>query len=497
MKDKFQMSSMGELTFFLGLQVKEKPDGIFISQDKYVAKILRKFRLTDGKLASTPIDTEKPLLKDHDGVNTPKSDEDRLELMELMIFLLPSDEKLGVKFWTSVDVKKVNDFTRLQALVNKKKVIITKAMIREALRLDDAEGVECLPNEEIFAELARMGYEKPSTKLTVYKAFALSQWKFLIHTILQCMSAKQTSWNEFSSSMASAIICLSSAQAVGEGDDDEVHVADVNAAGVATEGVVSAADVVVPTAIEEPSIPSPTPPTLPSQPPHDIPSTSQDKVAQALEIIKLKQQVKKLERKNKVKVFGLKRLKKVGTAQLVESSTNIVMDDASKQEGIIADIDADKDVTLEEVATKNAAIEESANDDEPEPDELKNVVEVVTTAKLMTKVVTAAAAPTITTPYSAARSRKGVVIRDPEETATPSTIIHSKPKSKDKGKGIMVQKPKPLKKQAQIEQDDAYARELEEELNKNINWDDVIEHVKEKGRKDNVLLRYQALKRKP
>nr|GFA25525.1 putative ribonuclease H-like domain-containing protein [Tanacetum cinerariifolium] len=67
MKDKFQMSSMGELTFFLGLQVKQKPDGILINQDKYVAEILRKFDLTDGKSASTPIDTEKPLLKGPDG----------------------------------------------------------------------------------------------------------------------------------------------------------------------------------------------------------------------------------------------------------------------------------------------------------------------------------------------------------------------------------------------------------------------------------------------
>nr|GEY81961.1 retrovirus-related Pol polyprotein from transposon TNT 1-94 [Tanacetum cinerariifolium] len=66
MKDKFQMSSIGELTFFLGLQVKKKQDGIFISQDKYVAEIWRKFGLTVGKSASTPIDTEKPLLKDPD-----------------------------------------------------------------------------------------------------------------------------------------------------------------------------------------------------------------------------------------------------------------------------------------------------------------------------------------------------------------------------------------------------------------------------------------------
>nr|GEZ00274.1 putative ribonuclease H-like domain-containing protein [Tanacetum cinerariifolium] len=67
MKDKFQMSSMRELTFFLGLQVTQKKDGIFISQDKYVAEILKKFGLSEGKSASTPIDAEKPLLKDSDG----------------------------------------------------------------------------------------------------------------------------------------------------------------------------------------------------------------------------------------------------------------------------------------------------------------------------------------------------------------------------------------------------------------------------------------------
>ncbi|GJR85730.1 uncharacterized mitochondrial protein-like protein [Tanacetum coccineum] len=66
MHDKFKMSSMRELTFFLGLQVKQKEDGIFISQDKYVADILRKFSFTDVRTASTLIDTEKPLLKDSD-----------------------------------------------------------------------------------------------------------------------------------------------------------------------------------------------------------------------------------------------------------------------------------------------------------------------------------------------------------------------------------------------------------------------------------------------
>nr|GFB28546.1 hypothetical protein [Tanacetum cinerariifolium] len=106
----------------------------------------------------------------------------------------------------------------------------------------------------------------------------------------------------------------------------------------------------------------------------------------------------------------------------------------------------------------------SMHDDEAEPAELKEVIEVVTTAKLMTEVVTAAAT-TINVAPSAARRRKGVVIRDPEETATALVVLHYEPKSKDKGKGILVEEPKPLKKQAQIEQDETYAKELEAELN--------------------------------
>nr|GEX03936.1 hypothetical protein [Tanacetum cinerariifolium] len=217
-----------------------------------------------------------------------------------------------------------------------------------------------------------------------------------------------------------------------------------------------------------------------------VKALEQNKVAQALEIIKLKQRVKKLERKNKLKVSGLKRLRKVGTAQRVESSVDTVMDDqedASKQGEIIANIDADEDVTLKDVVEDK--VDENADvQGRPEESQLKEVVEVVTTAKLMTEVVTATAATittattpitaaTITAAPSAARRRKGVVIRDPEETAAPSIIIHTEPKSKDKGKEIMVQEPKPLKKRAQIERDKAYAIELEAELNKNINLDDV------------------------
>ncbi|GKD28136.1 putative ribonuclease H-like domain-containing protein, partial [Tanacetum coccineum] len=66
MHKRFQMSSMGELTFFLGLQVKQKDDGIFISQDKYVADILKKFDFATVKTAITPIETNKALLKDEE-----------------------------------------------------------------------------------------------------------------------------------------------------------------------------------------------------------------------------------------------------------------------------------------------------------------------------------------------------------------------------------------------------------------------------------------------
>nr|GEX85170.1 hypothetical protein [Tanacetum cinerariifolium] len=261
------------------------------------------------------------------------------------------------------------------------------------------------------------------------------------------------------------------AQQVGEGAA-EVNDEDASAAGVVVdEGAASVADDVVPTAVKEPSIPLPTPPTPPPQPSQDIlplpkvKNLEQDKIAQALEITKLKHMVKKLERRNKAS--KLRRLTKVGIAQRIETSDDTVIDDVSKQGRIIADMDADQDITLKDVAAiaKDVQDAEIKENDEVEPAELQEVVEVVTTAKLINEVVTDASAtitaaapqlttidaPTLTTAPSAARRRKGVVIRDLEETATPSTIIHSEAKSKDKWKGIL----------------------------------------------DNVVMRYQALKRKP
>nr|GEZ79356.1 hypothetical protein [Tanacetum cinerariifolium] len=357
-------------------------------------------------------------------------------------------------------------------------------------------------------------------------------------------------------------------QQVNKGD------ADVPAVDVAAEGDVSAANDKVPTAVEEPSISSPTPPTPPPQPSHDIPSTSQvqltppqspqvqpqspqpqpqqdagisinllqelmdtytaltrivehlelDKIAQALEITKLKQRVNILERRNKLKVLKLRRLKRVRSAQRIDTSYDTIIDDVSKPGGIIENIDADEDVVLEDakdVVTdakdgqdtnidENADIQERTtespaqiykidlehankelsmqDEEESEPTKLQEVVDIVTNANMITEVVTATSTtitaadvpiPAATTAAAPSRRTNGVVIKDPEESTTTSTIIHSEAKSKDKGKGIMVEQPKPLKKQAQIEQDEKYATNLEIELNRTTDWDEVIDHTKE------------------
>nr|GEY19092.1 hypothetical protein [Tanacetum cinerariifolium] len=386
-----------------------------------------------------------------------------------------------------------NDVTKMQALVDKKKVVVTEVAIRDVLWLDDAKRVDCLPNKEIFAELVGMGYEKPGTKLTFYKAFFSSQWKFLIHTILQSMSAKRTSWNEFSSAMTSAVICLSTekgfsrvetplfegmlvGQEIEEGGDEEEHIEDVTTGDDAQEDVTAGQG----DDAQEPSIPSPTPPTPPPQLPQDLPSTSQ-----ALEIKKLKRRVKKLEKGNRVRVLKLRRLKRIGTSQGIDTSDDTVMDDESNQGRIIHEMDKDDVVDLmndkeEDKKDAEAKASKVLRMQEDEPAKVQEVVDVVTTTKLITEVVTAASetvtaasiiisaaepqVPTaiiIAAPAKVAaapsRRRKGVVIRDLEEESTTSLIISAETKYKDKCKGILVGEPKPLKKKQQMEEEEGRA----------------------------------------
>nr|GEY21839.1 hypothetical protein [Tanacetum cinerariifolium] len=78
--------------------------------------------------------------------------------------------------------------------------------------------------------------------------------------------------------------------------------------------------------------------------------------------------------------------------------------------------------------------------------------------------------------------------------------IHNLPaetQSKDKGKGILVEEPKPLKKKQQIKHDEKYAREFHAEINMDIDCDEAIDHVKRKAKEDPSVKKYQAMKRKP
>ncbi|GKE97068.1 hypothetical protein Tco_1581923, partial [Tanacetum coccineum] len=81
------------------------------------------------------------------------------------------------QFWSTIKAKTVNGEVQLQALVDGKKIIKTESTVRRDLQLEDAEGVDCLPNSTIFEQLTLMGYGKISQKLTFYKAFFSPQWK--------------------------------------------------------------------------------------------------------------------------------------------------------------------------------------------------------------------------------------------------------------------------------------------------------------------------------
>nr|GEX62714.1 hypothetical protein [Tanacetum cinerariifolium]GEX74162.1 hypothetical protein [Tanacetum cinerariifolium] len=133
-----------------------------------------------------------------------------------------------------------------------------------------------------------------------------------------------------------------------------------------------------------------------------------------------------------------------GFDQIVNFLNAHVIQRMHPNRGKIAELDANEDVTLEAVDVEVAMDADDTN--EAEPAEVEEVIEVVTIVKLMTKVVTVA--------------------------ATTSTA-------------------------AQVPKDEAFARQLQAELNANIKWDDVVDQVKRKEKQDNAIMRYQALKRKP
>ncbi|GJR15552.1 hypothetical protein Tco_0798204 [Tanacetum coccineum] len=116
------------------------------------------------------------------------------------------------QFWNTASSQTVNDEKQIHATVDNKAVVVIEVPIKSSLLLNDVDGTACLTNEAIFQNLALMGYEGELNKLTFQKALFSPQWKYLIHTILHCLSSKSTSWNEFSTNIASAVICLATNQ---------------------------------------------------------------------------------------------------------------------------------------------------------------------------------------------------------------------------------------------------------------------------------------------
>nr|GFA55508.1 hypothetical protein [Tanacetum cinerariifolium] len=133
--------------------------------------------------------------------------------------------------------------------------------------------------------------------------------------------------------------------------------------------------------------------------------------------------------------------------------------------------------------------------------ELVLLVQTISAAKPSIPV----AAPTVVAAYT--KRRKRVIIRDPEEELslkTPAKTPAETPKVKDKGKGIMVETPKPMKKKDQIELDAEYAKKFHEEINgdheefnKHIDWDAAMDHVNQKSKNPQYIKRYQGMKKRP
>ncbi|GJX52250.1 hypothetical protein Tco_0280619 [Tanacetum coccineum] len=461
------------------------------------------------------------------------------------------------QLWATVKAKTINEEVQLQALVDGKKVIVTEASVRSDLKLDDEEGMDCLTNAIIFEELTRMG-------------------------------AKTTAWNEFSSTMASEIICLATNQKLNfskyifesmvkkldnvgkffmylrfmqvfldkqlEGVQSHKRIYDAPShtkkifgnmkmvgkgfSGMETplfptmvvqnqaekgEGSTIHTDPYYTPTIIQPSTSQPQRKQRPMKPKRkdtEIPQSSgptdnvadevvneemddrtssgggpshketmgdtiaqtrsknvsklsndpllarvlaleTTKTTQANEIASLKRRVKKLERRNKSRTHGLKRLYKVGSSRRVESSDEEFLGegDASKQ-GRIADIDVDAGINL--VSTHFYADTDMFKAYDLVGDEVVVESEVaVKDVNLSVDEVTLAQG--LATLKSAKVQEKGAAI---EEPSVPVSVAHAS--TKDKGKGIMVEEPvveqvKPMKRLEQMRLDKELAFKLQDE----------------------------------
>nr|GEW16102.1 putative ribonuclease H-like domain-containing protein [Tanacetum cinerariifolium] len=343
MKDKFQMSSIGELTFFLGLQVKQKQEGIFISQDKYVAKILRKFGLIDRQSASTLIDTEKPLLKDPDGEDVDVT----LKALHLhavkRIFSDYAGASLDKKSTTGGCQFLVDDKDRIEVSAGDLKLLLSGKLLILVRNVDSPS--KFLMYLRFLQLMINVQVGDLSSHTTKYTSLALTQ------KVFANMRRIGKRFSEVDTPLFDGMLVPQQAQDVDDASEDED--ADNEVSNEPTPPSPTSATPLPPPQPEHIQSPPQAKTAQPSpqlQPRHSqtdeisltllnqllktcatltkqVANLEQDKVTQAIEITNLKQRVRRLEKKRQFKSLGLKRLIKAGTTQRFESSADFVMDD--------------------------------------------------------------------------------------------------------------------------------------------------------------------------
>ncbi|GJY86393.1 hypothetical protein Tco_0500419 [Tanacetum coccineum] len=283
------------------------------------------------------------------------------------------------------------------------------------LHLADEEGIDYLPNTTIFEPLTLIGYEKISQKLTFYKAFFSPQWKFLIHTVLQSLSLKTTTWNEFSSTMASTIICLAINQ-------------NFNFSKLIFESMVRNLDNMSGKFLMYPRV-------------LDLEKT---KTTQQIKIDSLEMRVKKLKRRKRSRSHRLK-------------------------EGRIEDIDADDDITL--VSPYNVNVLDDVEMFVEEQDDVnvkdgvnvseevvEEVVEAINIAKLIVDVVQVSAASAATSVSAAPTTTAATTVK--EITLAQALEKMKKPEKPLKMKDqIRLDEETALRLQAEFDEEERLARE--------------------------------------
>ncbi|GJY17627.1 hypothetical protein Tco_0389118 [Tanacetum coccineum] len=432
------------------------------------------------------------------------------------------------QFWATAKTKIVNEECQIQALVDKKKVIITEKSVRTDLMLDDAEGTECLPNDVIFEQITLIG-----------------------------LSAKTIAWNEFSSTMASAIICLATnqkfnfskyifdnmvkhleggvkflmyprfvqvfldKQVKGVTRHKEVYVtpshtkkvfANMKRPGKGFPGRVTplfptmmvqaledmGEDSVDPfdshstPIISQSSLSKPqkkksrrkqrkdSGPTEPvTDEAHKVLDLEKAKTAQAKEIASLKKRVKQLEKKSKLRTSGLKRLRKGRKIADHDADAEVTLVDETQEmndDNLMFDIDV-----LEEQEKEVAEKEVSTADPVTTPSEVVTTTNVEATTA---NAITSAATTTTTTRPKA----RGVVVQEPSKFKTTSSPFQASqlPQAKDKGKTIMVMLERSLKKKDQVALDEEMARNLKAQMQAELIEEDRL--ARQKKEEANIAL---------